>query len=209
MPDLNYGDRVVFRSRFNRGIAIVSWALSLAVVVSLVLSSDRELLALVALPVCASYLVWLAFWHPAVIISDDEVSLINATYTVRIPWAALIQVNTRYALSLRTPRRSYSATAAPAPGSIGTYSANRDFRLERNSSNRAAPDMRRPGDLPGTDSGAAAAMVLGRWNGLTDEGRVAIGEADTTIETVRIHVVQLGIAAVLIAAAVWAISTLY
>jgi hypothetical protein len=199
MPDP--ARREVFRSRFNRGIAIVAWVLA-AIIGGSVLFAPVSAWLLLAIPAAGAYLAWLVFWRPTVAVDDEGVELVNATYTVTVPWAALIQVETRYALTLRTPKRGYSATAAPAPGAMGTFHANRDFRMpKRGDAGQRPAQHSRPSDMARTDSGDASAMVVERWNELSDAGRIPLGEADATPVRLRVHVAGLVGAVVLVAAA--------
>jgi hypothetical protein len=197
------GDRQSFHSRTNHGIAIVGWAVSGVVAVSMAL--DSRLWALEGIPLLGAYAFWLAFWMPRVHVDDDGSILVNALRTVRVPWAALIQVETRYALTLRTPSRSYSATAAPAPGSFGTYSASRDVVTPRNS--EKGIEHRRPSDLDSTDSGAAARLVLDRWDERAEARGYELGVAETTPVQVTWHTGRIAVLAVLVAASVVGILT--
>lgn len=168
--------RVVFRSTFNRVLSIVAWVIIAAVAMGSlavpgVLAAAPGLLLGAA---SVAVLVWALLWSPRLAVDDDGVTVVNVLTEHLVPWAALIHIDTRFALTLVTPRRRVSATAAPAPGAVGTLRAARALRR----SEKAQPGPR-PGDLPGTDSGTAAQIVHDRWDRLREAGRIPAGIADS------------------------------
>ena len=173
----------VFRPKFNRILAMIVWGFAAVFGISVLLTADLAYyttgLPLIGLIIFAA---WTALWRPCVYVTDEAVSLVNVTFTVQIPWAALIQVDTRYSLTLMTPRRNYSAWAAPAPGRPTTRRAARRDVPERDSGARV-----RPGDLPATNSGDAAHLVRTRWDILRNRDAIDLGTADQTAEVVRWH----------------------
>lgn len=194
----------MFHSRFNQVLAIVVWLFSCGAVAAVLASDIRrtgEYLPLIAL---VALLAWAGLWRPAVRVGEDAVTIVNTFSTVVVPWAALIQVETRYALTLVTPNGRYSATAAPAPGRLATALSRRD--LSRAGSRVAADGSIRPGDLPNTDSGAAAILVRERWERLVAEERVELGVADSVRPERRWHWAIIAIAAVLLAGAIAALA---
>ena len=194
----------MFHSRFNQVLAIVVWLFSCGAVAAVLASDIRrtgEYLPLIAL---VALLAWAGLWRPSVRVGEDAVTIVNTFSTVTVPWAALIQVETRYALTLVTPNGRYSATAAPAPGRLATALSRRD--LSRAGSRVAADGSIRPGDLPNTDSGAAAILVRERWERLVAEERVELGVADSVRPERRWHWAVIAIAAVLLAGAIAALA---
>lgn len=190
MPPVVARSPVVFRSVFNRTLCVIAWG-AMAAVIGIVLASPGGLgrpgVALGAVAVAAIF--WVVFWSPNVRVDDDEVTIVNVLREITIPWAALIHLETRYALTLFTPGRRFRATAAPAPGQAGGLRAAREAR------NRAGV---RTGDLETTDSGRAAALVRERWELLRDGGAIETGTADTALVRIRLRIVQI---ATLVAAA--------
>ena len=175
---------ITFRSRFTIVLCMVSWA-SLAVVMIIVLITpgglERGLIPLGLLAVAA--IVWAVLWSPYVRVDDDAVTVANIFREIRIPWPALIEVDTRFSLTLRTPHRVVSATAAPAPGRQTGLGAARIHRSRTNSTG----SLIRPGDLPSSDSGQAAELVRERWHRLRDSGRIQAGVAHSTPVHVRLR----------------------
>lgn len=169
--------RQTFRSTFTRILSGIAWAIIAAVALGLLAvpgATDTPALVIVG-ALGAAALVGGILWSPAISVDDDGVEVDNIALRYRVPWAALIHVDTRYSLQLHTPGRRIGVTAAPAPGATG---ALRAARAQRRSEGTATPGTR-PGELPTTDSGRAAALVRDRWHALRDAGRVEAGIAET------------------------------
>lgn len=198
--------REVFHSRFNRVLAVVVWAIVALLLASGVVSGILAARPVFLVPAALLALAgWVALWRPAVIVDDEAAKLVNVARTVTVPWPALIDVDTKYALTLRTPGHVYPAWAAPAPGRAGAAMAR---RRERGSVRPPGPlpsERSRPGDLLASESGQAAYMVRARWQELVGAGRVEAGIAD------RVRVVQtwhLGYLGPLIALAIGSVFAL-
>ncbi|MDQ1137088.1 hypothetical protein QE410_001887 [Microbacterium sp. SORGH_AS 1204] len=170
--------RQTFRSTFTRVLCGIVWAIIAAVAVGLLVTpavTDAPALILLG-ALGAAALVGGVLWSPSVSVDDDGVQVDNIALRYRVPWAALVHVDTRYALQLHTPGRRIAVTAAPAPGAAGSLRA---ARAHRRSEEAATPQIR-PGELPNTDSGRAADMVRTRWHALRDAGRIEAGIAERT-----------------------------
>lgn len=195
-------DMGMFYSRFNRVLAAVVWLFCAGAVTAIVSSgiwNNAEYLPLVAF---VAFLAWVGLWRPFVRVTETHVTLGNVLSTIEVPWPALIQVDTHYALTLVTPQRRYSATAAPAPGRIATAFGSRSVSSRDMSGmgSTVAIDGRvRPGDLPNTDSGTAAYLVRARWEQLIAQGRIELGIADETPVLRRWHWPTISIGVVLLA----------
>lgn len=187
----------VFRPKFNRVLAMVVGGFDAVFGISVLLTADVSYYA-TGLPLIGlvAFAAWAALWRPCVYVNDGAVSLVNVLRTIQIPWAALIQVDTRYSLTLMTPRATYSAWAAPAPGRPVTRRATRREAAQRDDAIRV-----RPGDLPATSSGDAAHLVRTRWDILRNRDAIELGRADQVEEIVHWHRLDLVIWAVLLLAA--------
>lgn len=205
MPPASPRERAVFYSRFNRVLAVVLWALSVFAAVSLFLVPPGAHLYYLVPCAFVALFAWEILWHPQLHVDDDAVHLTNALRSVSIPWPALVHVDTKYALTLYTPGRRYSAWAAPAPGRGTTFRASRSGG---GIAPRAVPlenGAARPGDLLGTESGEAAQLVRARWSRLRDAGLIETGVADATPVQVSWHVAADAGLVVLAAASVAAV----
>jgi hypothetical protein len=169
--------RQTFRSTFTRILCAVSWALIAAVATGLLTAPGVALTpaGVIVGALGTAALVYGILWSPSVSVDDDGVEVDNIALRYRVPWAALIHIDTRYALQLHTPGRRIAVTAAPAPGATASLRA---MRAHRRSAEQTAAGTR-PGELPTTDSGRAATLVRGRWHALRDAGRVEAGIAET------------------------------
>lgn len=166
-------------SPFNRVFAIVVWVLAAVLSLTATMGDERTLWVYPA-SAFAAFLAWAALWRPRVSVSGRGVDLRNVFHTVQVPWEALIEVDTKYALTLHTPGRRYTAWSAPAPGlRTGTSAARHGGRRE----SRTAGRTPRTGDLLGTDSGDAALLVREAWSERVDSGRVETGVAERTAVT--------------------------
>jgi hypothetical protein len=187
MPQLPGPERETITSRFNRTIAIGVWAISLVIAVSLFFIDRPQQLAYLVPLAFVNLLVWEALWRPELVVSDDGIAVTNPFRCVQVPWNALVNIDTKFALTLFTPGRKIEVWVAPSPGrSFGYRSAavaEREIRRTApHSTNRV-----RPGDLPTSESGAAAEVVRSRWELLQVSGQIEAGIADTTKVLARWH----------------------
>lgn len=136
---------------------------------------------------------WLVFYRPLVRVSDDGVHVVNPLTRYDVPWAALIQVRTRFTCTFVTPHRSVQAFAAPGPGRYAAAMATAvDIRSAGGVPSRGV-DL---GELPAAASGQVAGVVRRRWEALAESGRLPLGEADETpvVRTVAVgEAVALGV----------------
>ena len=180
------GDRLVYRPLSGRIGAACFALLALWWAVALVLGGHpRQALIGVPLLAAAVAAVWAVFWRPAVVVDDDAVLLLNPVRDVRVPWPALEDVDTRFALTLTASGRRYQSWAAAAPG--------RGLGLSRGPADRgpvlpagagAGGVKHRPSRALTSHSGAAAFMVEQRWEARRDAG--APGDVPAAV-TVRRH----------------------
>lgn len=181
--------RDVFVSKFNRGLAIALWLIVALLFATTTATdttwSDRALAVVPALFGLA--LGWIVLWRPRMTVDDDGIEVVNVFHTVRVPWAALVHVDTRFALTLVTPNRRVSVWAAPAPGRAGVALARRQEQRH----GRSVPDLdgghRRAGDLLSTASGDAAYLVRHRWEELRERDAIELGTADAVRVPVTLH----------------------
>ncbi len=127
---------------------------------------------------------WAVYWHPEVRVDDNGVQLVNVWQRVEVPWNALIGIETKWALTLVTPQRRYRAWAAPAPGRSVMRQEHRDTHRLKDA---AIGGEVRPGDLPHTDSGAAAKMVRDHWTSVRESGALDDAEPAATTVTRSAH----------------------
>jgi len=182
-------DHDVFVSRFNRMLAVCVWALCALAGVALFLHpSDVQLFQLVP-PAFFAVLAAEFLWTPRLLVSDRHITVRNPLRTIVIPWNALIQVDTKFSLTLYTPGRRFAVWAAPAPGRATVHRANTSGELPVVAPFRTQEP--RSGDLAGTESGDAAGLVRTRWERLQSTDRIEPGVAEETPVAVHVPVVTI------------------
>lgn len=196
----------IFKARTNKWFAWLSWAVAGFGIVVMVVSAGAGALAGIAPLVLVAFLGWQLFWLPAVVVSDAGISLENPFRSITVPWAALVHVDTRFALTLVTAGKSYTSWAAPAPGIWGGRNARPEDLQGLPATTYGPAQSVRPGDLTSTDSGQAARLVRERWNVLVESGRLAAGDAATTPAAVTYRWRAMIVDVLLLAASYWAVA---
>lgn len=192
-----------FRPRSARWLVAGSWLLVGGLGLGAVVQGTAAWrVVLVALFV--GYLAWWTMWFPRVDVDDDAVTVVNPATTVIVPWAALIDVGTRYSLSLVTPHRTVSAWAAPGPGRHVVAMATTTDLEDLPRSAYDAQGSVSIGALTRSLSGNAAAVVRRHWEELVENERLPLGEAGTAPVPVRRNTPQIAVALVLLVATVLA-----
>ncbi len=183
-------------------LAIAIWAIFVVIAVSLFFTGRPTHVAYLVPLASISLLVWESLWRPLLIIGDDEIRIVNPLREVRIPWNALVHVDTKFALTLFTPGKKYEVWIAPSPGRSFGY---RNAAAASRGQSQTAPyrtQTVRPGDLESSESGAAAALVRGRWQRLQSSGAIESGVADATRVDIRWHWLAIAMIVVSVAASV-------
>jgi hypothetical protein len=202
------GNAAIFKARTNKWFAGFSWIVAAAGLAGLVVAGGMPALTGAGPLLLIAYLGWLLFWRPAVVVHDAGVTIENPFRAIMVPWAALVQVDTRYALTLVTPGRSYGAWAAPAPGIWGGRNARPEDLRGLPDSTYGPGNSVRPGDLKSTDSGQAAQLVRGRWQRLIESGLLDAGAAETTLVSVRFRWPEAAATLVLLGLSYWSVAAL-
>ena len=139
---------------------------------------------------------WAVFWQPEVRVDETSIVLVNVWHRVEVPWQLLIGIETKWTLTLVTAEQRYKAWAAPAPGRSVMRHEHRDTHRLKDA---AIGGEIRPGDLPDTDSGAAANMVRKYWTSVRDS--IAYDEPTSRSVTRSVHWRMIVVTAVLLAVA--------
>lgn len=143
---------------------------------------------------------WALYWRPLVEVNAGGVRVVNVFRTIEVPWPAITEIETQWALTLVTTLGTVRAWAAPAPGrQVLRRSQAEDLRL----GGTAKGDMVRPSDLPQTESGAAALVVRQRWLRIREAGFLADPRVEHDRMPVRWHVETIAGFAVLTLAVVY------
>ncbi|AUG29298.1 MULTISPECIES: hypothetical protein [Microbacterium] len=175
-----------YRSTTNTVISIGAWA-AIAVGAMLVVlvgaaRTSAYLWGLVPLALLA-VLVAELFWRPRIHWDDAAITLVNPYATVEIPWTIVVDIDTRFALTVVTPGRRYRSSAAPAAGALTRPRGGRDSLGPHQEGG-----VLRKSDALGTDSGDAAYIVRGVWSALVEQERIPLGRAASDRAHTRVHV---------------------
>lgn len=141
------------------------------------------------------------YWRPRLEIRPEEVRLVNPVRTVSIPWERIVDVRTRFAVTIAVEDRTYSSFALPASGAGAALRAGADA-VNRNHPIARPDGGVRVGDLTSTASGAAAHRVRTEWQRRIETGQLDVFAQGGDAEPVRTRVVAgpLAASAVLLAA---------
>lgn len=196
----------LYRSTTNTVIAIGAWVAVTAGAALVVLlgatRSTQQLWALVPLALIA-LLVGELFWRPRIVWDEQSITLVNPYATTTVPWTMVVDIDTRFALTVVTPSRRYRSSAAPAAGALTMPRGGRDS---------LGPDQKggvlRKSDALGTDSGDAAYIIRGAWHRLVESEAIPLGRAGSDRARVHVHVTALALSLLLAAATVPAVLNL-
>jgi hypothetical protein len=162
--------RHVFRPVFGRVLTVV---IAVICAVALVLVGVGESFAATVRTAPWLLLVagacWALFWRPAVIVDEGGVHVVNPFRTIDVPWPAIQDIDTKFALALITAYGRFTAWAAPAPGAREVLRASKAETRHLPKSTVRAGGIR-PGDLPSSPSGGAALTIRRHWEQLRDAG---------------------------------------
>jgi hypothetical protein len=187
----------VFRPTFGRMLTVVIGAICVVASVITLAEGGLSDLGRVA-PWLALFAggCWAAFWRPRVEVSDAGVRIVNVTRTVDVPWPAIQNVETKWALKLVTAYGAFSAWAAPAGG---RGPARRASRVENNLLSRAriTENLAPPTSLDGA-AGDAAEIVRDHWEKLRAAGHLDNPVLEHSKAPVRWHVETLAVGVLLV-----------
>lgn len=102
---------------------------------------------------------WALYWRPKVVVNAGGVRVVNVFRTIDIPWPAIQEIETKWALTISTAFGNVRAWAAPAPG---RQLMRRAEPADRKIGGYRGGDVVRTGDLLQSESGAAAQIIRQR-----------------------------------------------
>jgi hypothetical protein len=153
-----------------------------------------SLLAVAVVDIC-----WVLFWYPSVTVDPSGVTVTNVARTFRVSWPAIVDVRTRYALTLHL-RGGGKVVAWSAP-SPSRYAGINTVRPDLAGLNARRDVTSVPlGDVPNSESGIAAIHVRRAWIALRDAGYLESGAIEGTGVTTTWNVRPLAVSAALVVA---------
>lgn len=143
---------------------------------------------------------WAMFWHPRVVVDFEGVTMVNVVRTITVPWPAIVEVDTRWGLTLVTVSGRYRAWAAPAPGAAHVLRHSPRHEGRHLPATTYRQGTVRPGDLPSSASGGAALIVRTWWEQLQRQGALEEPRLEFASIPVRWHARTLLVLTCLVAA---------
>lgn len=148
--------------------------------------------AVVVTALVAVAITYVYFVAPRITIAEEAITVDNPWRSHVIPWGALIDVNTRFHLTLVTAEGPVHALAAPSPGGFAAMRSKPDQDARTGRVHRQGAGGVRPGDLPNHSSGQLAAVIRGHWQDRVEAEDLDTSEVATSAPRVINLVVTLG-----------------
>jgi hypothetical protein len=184
--------RVTLRPPLGLALTVALWLVCLTCLVALCATGDtHDVLAYGPWLVATSYLTWMLFWAPAVIVEDRGVRLRNVARTRVVAWSTILSIETKYNLTLVTSAGSFGAWAAPAPGIVTSVRGQQQPLAHLPESTYGPGRSIAIGDLPRSESGVAAYHVR-RGLELRDGGKLPADDGLVTTHWHRTELVGFG-----------------
>lgn len=192
-------EEAVLRPLSGRVIATMLVLLAATIIVTgLVQLGVERMLPHLAIPALIGYLGWFLFWAPYVGVSPGGIVLDNPARVIRLQWPQITFIDTKWALEVHTEHGRFTAWAAAAPG---RHTALRQTRGELKHLPRESYEQGtiRPGDIPTSDSGAAATVIRRQWEALREAGHLDNARPESPEPVTGIHWVRLAVLLALVA----------
>ena len=140
------------------------------------------------------------YWRPRLEVHADDVRVVNPLRTVSIPWSRIVDVRTRFAVTIATDDGAHSCFALPSAGAGAALRSGVDA-VNRNHPIARPGGAVRVGDLTSTASGAAAHRVRDTWQRKIETGELDVFARDAAPDPVRARYAPGPLAAVVLLAA--------
>lgn len=152
--------------------------------------STTAAMAVTALVLTA--IAYIYFVAPRVVVGEDVIRVENSWREHVVPWGALVDVETRFSLTLVTAQGRIHAQAAPGPSGLMAMRGrpDHDAATARVNAQRSGPVH--PGDVPNSLSGSLAAVIRGHCQDLLEADALETGEQARTSPRVTHLALTLG-----------------
>ncbi len=141
--------------------------------------------------VLAAVLAWALFWNPRIHVDASGVLLVNVFRTIQLPWPSIQEIDTKWALTLKTAYGSFGAWAAPAPGRRSIARATKQDVEHLPTSSFGLGNTVRPGDTLNSPSGQAALAIRLQWEALRDAGHLDNPRLEFERAPVTLHIATI------------------
>lgn len=146
-----------------------------------------------------AYTVWYVLGRSSLVAGADDITIYNPFVTHRVNYAALIDISTKYHLTLVTPTKRFQAFGLPSSGMVASLSAHRQDLERLPAITYGAERSVRASDLPNSAAGAVALVLRGYWQELVEDE--ALGAVEP-LQQSRVDARGLAIFVLLLLAAV-------
>ncbi|MFW0181492.1 PH domain-containing protein [Rothia sp. P5766] len=117
-----------------------------------------------------AYAIWYLLGRSDVLVDQDAITVRNPFVNHTVNYAALIDISTRYHLTLVTATKRYQAFGVPASGMLASLTAHRQDLRNLPAITYAVGSAVRTSDLPNSAAGALALMIRGYWQEQVEDG---------------------------------------
>jgi hypothetical protein len=193
-------------SRFSRALSVLVIVICVLGEIGLVVYGHPITIVHGVAPILlAGFGAYVLFWAPYLVVGPATVTIVNPTRTFTITWPAVLDIQTKWGLTLITPKGPVTAWSSPAQNRYSSLARfNRDA-LGRPTMDREkiidSERVRRASErIPSSVAGLAPLMVTRQWEEYRDAGLLERIEGDGM--TVHWHTPTLIVLAALAAATV-------
>lgn len=117
-----------------------------------------------------AYTIWYVLGRSCVVVDEHDVTVRNPFITHTVNYAALIDISTRYHLTLVTASKSYQAFGIPSGGMVASLTAHRQELRNLPAITYGLGRSLRTSDLPNSAAGALALTIRGYWQEQVEDG---------------------------------------
>lgn len=162
---------LTFRARTATLYTGFALLLAVSTLLSLALMGGISLLLAYAWgPLFLAYGIYYLLGQPSLRVGEEDILIRNPGRWHRITYAALIDVSTKYHLTLVTPQRRYQVFALPASGMLASLNASRQDLHNLPAISYKPGGGLATSDLPNSAAGASALVIRGYWQELVEAG---------------------------------------
>lgn len=129
-----------------------------------------------------AYTVWYLLMKPHLVVDEQKLTVVNPLRIHTVGFAALIDVSTKFNLTLITPSKKYQAFAIPATGMAASLNRTPGDASKLPSTTGAGAGSIKASDLPGSFAGGVAVTVRGYWQELVEAEALSTVSAEEKSE---------------------------
>jgi hypothetical protein len=148
--------------------------------------------ALATTALVVTVIAYIYFVAPRVVVGEDAIRVENAWREHVVPWGALVDVETRFTLTLVTAQGRIHAQAAPGPSGLTARRRSPDEEIATERVGSQGPGAVHSGHQPTSLSLALASVIRGHRRDLVEAGALDPGEPVTTSPRVTHLALTLG-----------------